>query len=148
MNKDLRQKWVEALRSGDYKQTGHVLRMEYHPEDGTGFCCLGVLADISTDGGIWNDCEMIERSEAGIEDLPVWFCKKVGLNSPTGRFRWDKLSEELRDEIMESIKIHHINPIDPINMGNTATLADLNDSKVPFALIAKIIEEAPEGLFE
>ena len=37
--------WVEALRSGDYKQTKGTLKGEL-PEGGVGYCCLGVLAEI------------------------------------------------------------------------------------------------------
>ncbi len=45
MNANLKAKWVEALRSGKYQQTKGRLR-----GDG-GFCCLGVLCDISGAGG-------------------------------------------------------------------------------------------------
>ena len=38
-------KWVEALRSGDYKQTKETLKGEL-PEGRVGYCCLGVLAEI------------------------------------------------------------------------------------------------------
>jgi len=38
--KELRKKWVEALRSGQYKQTVGVLY------DGTGYCCLGVACKV------------------------------------------------------------------------------------------------------
>lgn len=34
-------KWINALRSGDYNQTKHCL------QDQNGFCCLGVLCDIT-----------------------------------------------------------------------------------------------------
>ena len=40
MNQQVKQKWLSALRSGDYKQTQNYL----HKEDG--FCCLGVLCDL------------------------------------------------------------------------------------------------------
>lgn len=40
--KENRRKWVEALRSGKYKQAKMVLR-----EKGRTMCCLGVLADIA-----------------------------------------------------------------------------------------------------
>jgi hypothetical protein len=40
MNPQIKQKWVSALRSGDYQQTQGYL----HKEDG--FCCLGVLCDL------------------------------------------------------------------------------------------------------
>lgn len=41
MKKEVAEKWVEALRSGKYKQTRSQLR------DLSGYCCLGVLCDIS-----------------------------------------------------------------------------------------------------
>jgi hypothetical protein len=37
---NIKKRWVEALRSGNYKQTTGCLR------NGDGFCCLGVLCDI------------------------------------------------------------------------------------------------------
>ena len=40
MNQQVKQKWLSALRSGDYQQTRQYL----HKEDG--FCCLGVLCDL------------------------------------------------------------------------------------------------------
>ena len=40
MNQQVKEKWVSALRSGDYEQTQNYL----HKEDG--FCCLGVLCDL------------------------------------------------------------------------------------------------------
>jgi hypothetical protein len=43
MKKEVKDRWVEALRSGKYSQTKGVLR------DGKGFCCLGVLCDIAKD---------------------------------------------------------------------------------------------------
>lgn len=40
MDPALKTKWITALRSGDYAQC----RMAMH--DGTGYCCLGVLAKV------------------------------------------------------------------------------------------------------
>jgi hypothetical protein len=37
MNEQIKQRWIEALRSGEYEQTQGRLR------DETGYCCLGVL---------------------------------------------------------------------------------------------------------
>lgn len=42
MNKEIAQKWVKALRSGEYKQGSHVL----HNTSNNTYCCLGVLCDI------------------------------------------------------------------------------------------------------
>ena len=43
MNKEIKARWVEALRSGNYEQGLHNLRR------GSEFCCLGVLCDIVKD---------------------------------------------------------------------------------------------------
>jgi hypothetical protein len=43
MDTELKAKWVEALRSGDYKQTSHVL----HDEQENAYCCLGVLCIVA-----------------------------------------------------------------------------------------------------
>ena len=47
MNPELKQKWIEALRSGDYKQTKEKLRRW------GGYCCLGVLCEVAKPKG-WN----------------------------------------------------------------------------------------------
>lgn len=50
MIKDIKEKWVTALRSGEYTQTRQCLRK------GDTFCCLGVLSDIyisETDAAKW-----------------------------------------------------------------------------------------------
>ncbi len=49
MKADLKRKWVEALRSGKYKQGEGELRR------GDAFCCLGVLADVR--GAEWVEDE-------------------------------------------------------------------------------------------
>jgi hypothetical protein len=40
MKPEIKEKWLAALRSGDYWQTQEALK------DCIGFCCLGVLCDI------------------------------------------------------------------------------------------------------
>jgi hypothetical protein len=40
MKESIKKKWLQALRSGKYKQTAASL------QDGDGFCCLGVLCDL------------------------------------------------------------------------------------------------------
>ena len=41
MDKELKAKWVEALRSGEYEQADGVLKCD------TGYCCLGVLREVA-----------------------------------------------------------------------------------------------------
>ncbi len=49
MKHDIKKKWVEALRSGDYVQASGQLKNE------DAFCCLGVLCDlwIKEEDGSW-----------------------------------------------------------------------------------------------
>lgn len=51
MNKALKDKWLAALRSGEYKQGMNCL-MQESPEGERSYCCLGVLCDVS-DTGEW-----------------------------------------------------------------------------------------------
>lgn len=44
-NKELVKLWVEALRSGQYRQIADRLRREL--DTGYGYCCLGVLCEIA-----------------------------------------------------------------------------------------------------
>jgi hypothetical protein len=50
MDADLKTKWVEALRSGEYLQSNGYLREPSSTQDR--FCCLGVLAEVQ--GAKWN----------------------------------------------------------------------------------------------
>ena len=56
MRKELKEKWLEALRSGKYKQGRGDLR---NVDDE--FCCLGVLCDISGQGE-WGTKLMIQKA--------------------------------------------------------------------------------------
>jgi hypothetical protein len=44
MDNTLKQKWVDALRSGEYEQGRGMLRCK--TDDSDQFCCLGVLCDV------------------------------------------------------------------------------------------------------
>lgn len=50
MDKRIKQKWVKALRSGDYKQYHGALSSnsssQHNLDDDVSFCCLGVLCDL------------------------------------------------------------------------------------------------------
>lgn len=82
MNKELLQKWLEALRGGQYPQTSGWLR------DSMGCCCLGVLADVSGLGK-WEPSDDAEvhmqwtlTSGWSCETyLPDWLLEQVGLTT-------------------------------------------------------------------
>lgn len=46
MNKEVKEKWVKALRSGEYKQGYSSL------SDNNQYCCLGVLCELAAQEGI------------------------------------------------------------------------------------------------
>ena len=60
MERALRDRWVEALRSGKYEQTRGTLRRNKEQElagmepTPVGFCCLGVLCDVINPDGWMN----------------------------------------------------------------------------------------------
>lgn len=58
MNQELKAKWVEALRSGRYSQDTGTLRSGY------GFCCIGVLLDVSGFGE-WDDSACVYTDRYG-----------------------------------------------------------------------------------
>lgn len=47
MNQTVKQKWVDALRSGNYEQGRNALRSSNNE-----YCCLGVLCDLAVKEGV------------------------------------------------------------------------------------------------
>jgi hypothetical protein len=65
MDKEWKEKWVAALRSGEYKQIQGFLHTE------GGFCCLGVLTDIVDPQWQESSLNVLRDSESGsIGTLP------------------------------------------------------------------------------
>jgi hypothetical protein len=76
VNKEIKKLWLEALRSGAYKQTSNRLR------DGDSFCCLGVLCDVhknKTGRGDWDDGTYRANESYSCQSLPtaVWIWAKL-----------------------------------------------------------------------
>lgn len=75
MDKELKQKWIDALRSGEYKQTKGTLR------DTNGHCCLGVLCDVAKppewDGErvVWFD-DLWEEVNEETDELPAFLVRR------------------------------------------------------------------------
>ncbi len=58
MNRKWKKKWIEALKSGEYKQCQEKLRAK----SGRRYCCLGVLADIADPEG-WEKTRSLKAYE-------------------------------------------------------------------------------------
>ena len=62
MKEAIKDKWVSALLSGEYKQAKNTLN------NGEGFCCLGVLCDLAAKEGIgeWNKTTFYDKKGGDI----------------------------------------------------------------------------------
>lgn len=85
MDKELKAKWIKALRSGKYQQTQYYLKRD------DAYCCLGILHKVATGKdapALWDHdkpaCvielgDEIERALAGVNDDGVPFEVIAGL---------------------------------------------------------------------
>lgn len=118
---ELQTKWIEALESGEYKQSRRALN------DGTGFCCLGVLCEIAgmdfEKRGSYTYYSFDGQYSGQV--LPDTFTSKIGLRDRYG---------SLKQGIAHSGTI-------------SSTLIGLNDRGVPFSEIAQLMRHDPWNVF-
>jgi hypothetical protein len=116
VDKRVKKLWLEALRSGQYKQTKERLT------NGKGFCCLGVLCNIHA-------LEKGRRWDRTQEDGIFY-----------GRYECDgsPADEALPEDVMRWAGLKEHNPSIGAGMD---TLADYNDSGKRFPAIANLIEK-------
>jgi hypothetical protein len=117
MKRDIAEKWVAALRSGKYRQHRGGLT-----DSLGGFCCLGVLCDLSPVGQWDNDAYVtddINGFHSSLSYLPDGVRMWAGMRTDHGRYE--------------------------DNLAHT-TLATLNDECTPFEDIATIIDKNWEKL--
>lgn len=145
---EVKQRWIEALRSDEYAQGYGALRAGENC-----FCCLGVLCDIASKDGVgtWGgklstivlpDVEFLSGSSHEVSYLPAgvveWaFEIPVDEVDPEDR-RWERM-QCLRDpNVVVAVDGDEEDP--ESEMGATG-LSDLNDGGSTFVEIAKLIEE-------
>jgi hypothetical protein len=129
MNPEIKALWLAALRSGEYKQ-GTACLKNMHCE----YCCLGVLTDlyIKATNGEWIKHESQRYSLKGDGGL-FYLADEVAL--------WAGLTKEEHESdfnpvviVSDEIKTRYQMP------ANKTNVASLNDLRVPFNVIADIIE--------
>jgi hypothetical protein len=112
MNKEIKAKWVAALRSGKYKQTTGALRR------GDSFCCLGVLCNLHAEA----------HPKTAAKQKSINYYMGEGGVLPQAVLRWAGLGKYNVDV---AVKYKDIK----------TNLADLNDRKgLSFKQIANVIE--------
>lgn len=124
MNVEIKEQWVAALESGEYKQCHETLRNHF------GYCCLGVLTDLYVkahpDSASWAlvDGDGDYSVEADIVKKSV----PVGTESDSMR---------LLPRIRDWAGLKTVNPSAP----GAGILSRLNDSGTTFPEIAQMIKE-------
>lgn len=125
MNPEAKRLWLEALRSGRYRQERGWLHL-----DGGGYCCLGVLCDVAIKAGVtvkvrhvddeWDGCAVV--SYDGAETFP-----------PESVMAWAELPDCPTVEVPETDLLECFSP--------SVSLTTLNDDlEWSFAQIADAIE--------
>lgn len=121
MDANLKAKWIEALRSGQYPQMASALRGEMN--DQPAFCCLGVLCDVM--GASWQDgvprlggSRLDDHDE---EILGRWTLETVGFDEKqqTVLFKMNDEEGKTFSEIADYIEANI--PADPALIGNERT---------------------------
>lgn len=121
MNQQIKQKWVDALLSGKYKQGMGMLRSRNDK-----FCCLGVLCDlyVKETGAMWSKkASTSHYMIGGIDDiLPLEVAEWAGCDqSPPVIARYVDKRGKMKEQ--------------------NQTLGDINDFGVRFTTIATYIKE-------
>jgi hypothetical protein len=148
MNPEVKKRWLEALRSGEYAQTtGKLHRFAadvFEPSEiPPGYCCLGVLCDLAAKDGLietrtsktWSDVEEFGIFEAD-EDystatLPVVVQMWAGLDSGNPNVLVTKTAAP---DVLERMNNKYPGT-------DTFSLAEINDTGASFQEVANIIEE-------
>lgn len=122
MNPEVKQLWLDALRSGEYKQTTQVLH------DENGFCCLGVLTDLyrQENGGEW-----LEPTNSFENKPTIEYYTFINRNYCDG--------QEI--DILPWTVVNWAGLNDQVPHLADNYITNLNDGGMSFNAIAKLIEE-------
>lgn len=135
MKKEVMEKWVAALRSGEYEQTDSTLRCQINPNDlSYSFCCLGVLTDIcrKETGKSWEELT-IESDDMLNNPVIEW----AGIKTLDKHTRKDREKLCIEDEYLGVFLT---------KKGKKRLLTELNDTGKSFNYIATVIEKNYERM--
>lgn len=94
MKPEIKQQWIDNLRSGKYNQTREQLTYE-RPDGWVGYCCLGVLTDqyLRETGKKWSDDRegCIDSAYNKSTILPKEIAEWAGLSSSDPRVQLGEL---------------------------------------------------------
>ena len=122
MKKSIANKWIKALKSGEYNQTTDYLKQD------TGFCALGVLCDLAVKEGIIPEPKKVFECD-GITEM-YSFLGSVA-TPPSKVLTWAGLNTD-KGEFSEGLQ--------------RISISQLNDEGYTFLDIADKIKEHKEQL--
>lgn len=96
MNNRIKTKWIEALKSGDYKQGVHALKTNSEGE--VKYCCLGVLCDLyaKENKKRWGKpSNLYPTFMKQVSVLPKEVMEWAGLEEESGTFRYKRRPNSL-----------------------------------------------------
>jgi hypothetical protein len=129
MNTEVKQKWIDALRSGKYDQGSEKLRSV------TGYCCLGVLCDLYAKEHN-QEWEFRGITETNLQPQDYWY--------------FEDQSEFLPDSVRDWAGLPFGNPNVRVDVTDNDDeddwfyndeIANLNDSGYTFNELSKLIEQ-------
>ena len=129
MNAEVKQQWVEALRSGKYQQGTAALRK--HKDGQDQYCCLGVLCDLYTKAFP----DAAGRWDRVVEDGVVPFC----VLDTDGMEHWQH--EVLTPAVREWAGLETGDPILTFADDRFCVSTLNDDERLDFNAIANLIEE-------
>lgn len=128
MKAEVKEKWVAALRSGEYQQAHGMLRNV----DENSFCCLGVLCDLAIKDGLKLRVE--DLTYEGDPDAIITYYDGISDILPDKVAKWANLSDSPEVRVSDETDAE---------LGTyNACLAELNDNGWTFAQLAGLIEES------
>lgn len=149
LDNTIKDKLIEALTSGKYSQTTGTLK------DGQGYCCLGVLCDITKDitHAKWDNVsysngavDIVDSKKITSAALPTaTISKQLGI-AQAGYINIESIKEQIDFNPLEMQSIINIDGhIVGVGLAegdiHYVTLASLNDAGVPFKVIADFIKD-------
>ena len=132
MNPEVKQKWIDALRSGDYEQGSEKLRTP------NGYCCLGVLCDLYAQehDTQWEFRGYDENAdETNPHPMDYWYFGDQSEFLPESVMNWAGLKTH-----NPSVRVD-VEDNDEDNWYFQDEIANVNDSGYTFMDLSKIIQE-------
>lgn len=136
MNPEIKERWLSALRSGDYTQDTRYLATQ-NSDGGFDYCCLGVLCDLAVREGAIDSPVVVDYWKRGKDSLMVQAFKLDEESLATGDILEARV---LPPKVQEWAGLKSDSP-GFVSRDEVHCLAELNDNGRSFSDIADLIEE-------